>query len=69
MGNGLINISQQLLLNAKLNQATENLVDNLATINEAELSNQLINDDDKKAFWRLQSVGIYPACKNFSGRW
>ncbi len=57
MGENLIDISQQLLLNTKLSQPTENLVASLAEISEVELSNQLITDNDKKAFW----INIYNA--------
>ena len=57
MGNSLIDISQQLLLTVKLGKPIENLVETLAAATEGELSNQLINDDDKKAFW----INIYNA--------
>ncbi len=57
MSDHLIEISQQLLYNVKLNLSTSDLVAELAIVNKEELSKQLTNDIYKKAFW----INIYNA--------
>lgn len=57
MSKGLISVSQALLLNVKLGKETAILEEYIAAIDEAELKNQLINDDFKKTFW----INIYNA--------
>jgi hypothetical protein len=47
----LIAISQQLLLAAKTKEATDSIVNILQSIPLQSLTEQLINDDYKKAFW------------------
>lgn len=47
----LIEISQQLLLQAKTHEPTDSLTKIVESISEADLNNQLINDTYKKAFW------------------
>lgn len=56
-GINLINISQQILLAVKTKQSTDTFVSILQSLPENVLEQQLINDDDKKAFW----INLYNA--------
>ncbi|MEJ7683935.1 MAG: DUF547 domain-containing protein [Segetibacter sp.] len=53
----LIEISQQLLLQAKTHEPTDSFVEVMKNIPKKSLSQQLINDNDKKAFW----INLYNA--------
>lgn len=53
----LINISQQLLLAAKTKEATDSFVTILQSLPKNVLETQLINDNEKKAFW----INLYNA--------
>jgi Protein of unknown function, DUF547 len=53
----LMDISQALLLAAKTKEPTDSLTALLKKISVNELQNQLLNDDQKKAFW----INIYNA--------
>lgn len=51
MSKSLVSVSQELLLDVKLGKETAILEKCIANIDQAELKNQLINDDLKKTFW------------------
>ena len=58
----IIELSQELLLAAKTKEPTDSLVSIVRSIDETMLTNQLINDDSKKAFW----INIYNAYTQIS---
>ncbi|MDB5245856.1 MAG: hypothetical protein JWQ40_250 [Segetibacter sp.] len=53
----VIEISQRLLLAAKTHEPTDSLVEAVKNIPEETLSQQLVNDNNKKAFW----INLYNA--------
>ncbi|MCY7422093.1 MAG: DUF547 domain-containing protein [Chitinophagaceae bacterium] len=58
----IIEVSQELLLAAKTKEPTDSLVNIVRSITETMLTNQLKNDDSKKAFW----INIYNAYTQIS---
>ncbi len=58
----VIEVSQELLLAAKTREPTDSLITILEGISPADLENQLVSDDQKKAFW----INIYNAATQIS---